>query len=485
MSPLSQSMALKVSMPEVLTAVKSLYADDLKPYGRIILRRLRERAASAVALEQGLDANAVDVESMPKIDPKRLRRTCEKCPHLRVIPEEGREFSVILAGHACHFLDVSSPNDPYPPQMWMDAAAYFQNLSGDDMRMPGGRYACACELARRGLPFLVGCSLGQVCHIIQLAISQKRILGYMEGSLVPYMHSEDWIKEQHAFHQQPISSKANTQLLPVATLEEVRAHLRGLLSEDGVVTLSNVKRLFRSRCGLELSETVLGHSRLFDLLHDVRFRDVCTIQAQKNGQLMVKPVGSRQTPCQLVAFPPVASLEPAFPASTPELWSTIDMGSISYPVTAAQMSAMPPNLAMLRSVRVDMGMESQWHGLSTGGSRSAIPSKFCSEELDESTDVPSLRDSSGSSGDETELRSPLSSLGEQAEFIRLEEEQSVAMLASTTAVIEQTPNVAPLRFQEREHMVKNTFIDIPSAADVGARRRRSSVPKSLGSRWSA
>merc|ERR1719512_331803 len=176
--------------------------------------------------------------------------------------------------------------------------------------------------------------------------------------------------------------------------------------------------------------------------------------------------------------------QPAFEASTPELWSTIDMGSVSYPMTATQMRAMPPSLSMLRSVRVDMGMESQWHGLSTGDSRSAIPSKHRSEESDDSTDLPSLRDCSASSGDESEMRSRLSSLCQQAEFIRLEEEQSVAILASTMTLQERTPTLVH-ELQEREHMVKNTFIEIPSPMTSGARRRRSSVPKDLGSRRSA
>ena len=78
------------------------------------------------------------------------------------------------------------------------------------------------------------------------------------------------------------------------------------------------------------------------------------------------------------------------------------MGSASYPMTATQMSAMPPNLSTLRSTHVDMGMESQWHGLSTGDSRSAIPSKRPIEESDDSTDLPSLRDCNGFSGHESE-----------------------------------------------------------------------------------
>merc|ERR1740121_780842 len=242
----------------------------------------------------------------------RLRRVCQTCPQLELQPEDGREFSVTLVGRPHQFLDACSPDDVYPSEMWLEAATYFQSLSKEEMYLPGGRYACARVLVGRGLPFIAGRSLGQVCHIVQLAISQKRILGYLEGQLVPYMHSEEWVKEQCAFHQQPICSKEGANSLPVASWEDARRGLLQLLASEtspelGVVTLSNVKRLFRSRFQLELSETALGHSRLFDLLHDVRFRDVCTVQAHRNGQLLVKRIeGPKHVPCQQLGLSPVA-----------------------------------------------------------------------------------------------------------------------------------------------------------------------------------
>merc|ERR1740139_455282 len=41
--------------------------------------------------------------------------------------------------------------------------------------------------------------------------------------------------------------------------------------------LSHVKRMFRWKIGLEVSETFLGHTRLCDLLADERLKDVCTV----------------------------------------------------------------------------------------------------------------------------------------------------------------------------------------------------------------
>merc|ERR1719210_1268723 len=55
---------------EVMEAVVSVAADELRPFGRVILKRLRENAAAAVARERGLSTEEVSPESMPRIDPK-------------------------------------------------------------------------------------------------------------------------------------------------------------------------------------------------------------------------------------------------------------------------------------------------------------------------------------------------------------------------------------------------------------------------------
>ncbi|CAE7223439.1 rsmB [Symbiodinium natans] len=55
------------------------------------------------------------------------------------------------------------------------------------------------------------------------------------------------------------------------------------------IPLSNVKRLFRSRFHIELSETALGHSKLSELLQDPRLQDICSVRLQGHGYV-VSPV---------------------------------------------------------------------------------------------------------------------------------------------------------------------------------------------------
>merc|ERR1712157_654963 len=132
------------------------------------------------------------------------------------------------------------------------------------------------------------------------AISQKRLLGHRDGRLVPYRVSDECAKAQCAQRQQAFSAKKaepDAGLL-VATWETTRACLHQLLLncpnrkdvEVGTLPLSDVKRLFRRQFGLELNETALGYTRVFDLLQDPRLRDVCTVHAQGNGQVTVRRV---------------------------------------------------------------------------------------------------------------------------------------------------------------------------------------------------
>lgn len=58
-------------------------------------------------------------------------------------------------------------------------------------------------------------------------------------------------------------------------------------SVDHAVPLSNVKRLFRARFHMELSETSLGHAKLSDLLHDPKLADICSVKLLDQGYFVV------------------------------------------------------------------------------------------------------------------------------------------------------------------------------------------------------
>lgn len=284
-----KAAALKVSISDVLAAVESLYHDRLRPYGRILLKRLGERLA--VDLSPAVTVTTVRVngkeggEIVPRIDTAHLRKSCERCRQLRVEAEEGGEYSVFLVGWPANFVDAQKEYDPFPSALWAAMSAFFaEGGAGAYLELPGGRYACARTLQTAGLPFMSGYVLGEICHLVQLAISHKKILGYLDGRIVPHFRSENVVKQQSADRLQPAWPLKKDDL-PVADRRQVRTCLQAILSspqcaERGGVPLPNIKRIFRSDYQLQLMETIFGHSRLHDLLLDPAFSDLCEVRLQ-------------------------------------------------------------------------------------------------------------------------------------------------------------------------------------------------------------
>jgi len=294
------AQGIRPSLEEVIAAVESLHTDQLKPSGRILRKRIAERA-SGLTMEAVYGAPAGSGQApLPEVDVGHLRSLCEGCRALCMEADEGGDWSAVLVGRSTVFVDVHSVEDIYPDELWAAAEAYFLSLDGMEMKLPGGRYACAQALLGRKLDFLTGCSLGQVCHIVQLAISERKILGYCSGTVVPYGHSQSMMKERCAEQQQPIAPSGapageDAPAMPLATWDVARKLLGEIFEEatqpgrEGppMVPLSNIKRLFRSRYHTELSETMLGHSRMADLMQDERFQDMCTLRLQKGGYVVI------------------------------------------------------------------------------------------------------------------------------------------------------------------------------------------------------
>jgi hypothetical protein len=284
---------------EVVAAVASLYLDQLKPFGRILRKRIAERH---VPVRKGL--------VLPEVDVSHIRAVCEECASLKLEAEEGGDWSVTLAGCPARFVDTYDPVDVYPEDLWTAAAEYFENAPREETTLQGGRYSCARTLLFRNLTFLANRSLGQVCHIIQLAITDRKLLGYLDGAVVPYSQSQSMMKEICASQQQACSNIcAEAASLKFATWDSAQSCLRTILAEAaavmdkpglGVVPISNIKRTFRTQFQLELSETILGYSKLSELLQDARFKHLCTVELEKDGYSVVQRG-------QAISPPPVES----------------------------------------------------------------------------------------------------------------------------------------------------------------------------------
>merc|ERR550532_2529358 len=102
--------------------------------------------------------------------------------------------------------------------------------------LPRGRYASAQAFVARELPFLSGRSLGEVCHIVQVALSKRRLLGYIEGAIVPYACSTSMVKSRCAQQRCPVPALQGgelqqRQVLAVADWAAARVKLREILAD--------------------------------------------------------------------------------------------------------------------------------------------------------------------------------------------------------------------------------------------------------------
>mmetsp|Transcript_44202 Transcript_44202/g.76978 ORF Transcript_44202/g.76978 Transcript_44202/m.76978 type:complete len:563 (-) Transcript_44202:468-2156(-) len=277
----------KVQMVEIspallLAAVESLYADELKPVGRILRKRITEMWPTFRSKRaEG---------TIPDVGAEQLRTLCRANPLLTVEPEEGGDFSALLVGRQQSFVDIYNTQDSYSSEMWFGLRAYCESPRGQEMSLPGGRYACAQAISALGLPCLAGYSLGRMCHIVQLAITQKKILGYMNGAVVAYSKSQSKVKEQLALEGNALTATGQSEeTLRVASMREAQDGMLQILQDaSGRVPLSNVKRFFRTNVELELSETSLGQAKLSELLNGDHFKGICVVELQETGYVVVE-----------------------------------------------------------------------------------------------------------------------------------------------------------------------------------------------------
>jgi hypothetical protein len=270
-----------------------MYADQVKPYGRLLRKRIVEQAEML-----GLGQVEVDEAAL------RQACICNQCLH--IVQEEAGEWVCYMHGKQVSFIDATDPKDCYPPELWQafeEYLEYLANFAGgadeEKAKLPGGRYACAKELKDRNLYFLQGRPLGQICHIVQLAISQKHLLGHTDMGLVPYRLSHTAKKHASAKMQKAVPTRGNR---PVATMDDVvrimqvemqKAWIQAQSSippQEPSIPLSNIKRIFRGSYKMDLSETFLGCSKVSELFeNEPRLRNICSVKLREHGYVVTAP----------------------------------------------------------------------------------------------------------------------------------------------------------------------------------------------------
>ena len=145
------------------------------------------------------------------------------------------------------------------------------------MKVPGGSYSCA------------------------QAIVERRLLGYLQSAIAPHVHSQSKGRDECAVRQQVFVGASEVSHVRLVSWATARTCVMEFLAEavrDGSSCLpcSNVKRLLRTSCVLELIETTLNYMKLTELLQDARLSDSWTMQLQEHGRTAVPATGTEDEP---------------------------------------------------------------------------------------------------------------------------------------------------------------------------------------------
>mmetsp|Transcript_63140 Transcript_63140/g.150531 ORF Transcript_63140/g.150531 Transcript_63140/m.150531 type:complete len:467 (+) Transcript_63140:128-1528(+) len=303
---------------DILAAVESLYIDRLKPWGRILRKRLLELHMARLCVDKEQGQNAQSLLHHIFRQTEKLEAVCRKNSRLHVFADEvaeGGDWWAEIIGQSCDFVNAQSPVDVYPEEMWFAASEFFCNPKNQELALPRSRYDCALALVAMELPFLQGLTLGEVCHIVQLCISQKKLLGQRKGALVPYEQSDSRAKELRA--AEGIADEDCDESSPVATWGQLAEGLQDILSHQDYIPLATLKQHFNGSQVTKLSETALGYSKLSELVQDERLKDICRLQLDNKGYFVVPAEENKN-----VRVTPKQPSPPGLPAKAAPSWDT-------------------------------------------------------------------------------------------------------------------------------------------------------------------
>ncbi|KEP64990.1 UNVERIFIED_CONTAM: hypothetical protein HHA_244360 [Hammondia hammondi] len=206
------------------------------------------------------------------------------------LPQQGERavFFTIDPPNAKGWIDINDPHDPYPPSMWTAFSNFLYDkflLSSAPNGIGGGRYGLAKYLKQLGLPFFKGFSLGQLCHVVQLAISHKFLLAYEDNVLKPVTACAVFA---NALLGLPDAKRRGKKC--ITDITEIQYCIDYLLQMyPSGFTLSTLKRKLKDLYGRELCQTVFHCAKLVDLMNLPELRKVCRIAKDARHIKVVPP----------------------------------------------------------------------------------------------------------------------------------------------------------------------------------------------------
>lgn len=224
----------------LVRTLESLYKDRIKPMANYVKGRLKERSSPEAVVRAFVDLYSQHADLF------------------RVQDNAGsEEAAVFFASEPPWFkgwVDIDAADDPYDENMWQELKKFLEG----GHTFAGGRYGMARELMQRNLSFLAPYSLGEVCHIVQLAIQQRKIIVYHKKMLKPMQPT--------LCQPAPTNGAGSLDLEEIATLFQLcRVLFKTLKSHPQGIRLDRMKQMIKEECSCRLNEMAFQCTKLIEL----------------------------------------------------------------------------------------------------------------------------------------------------------------------------------------------------------------------------
>jgi len=254
---------------EMLSSVlESLYRDRIKPMASYVKGRLKEKQAPEPIIKGFVNvylqhADLFEVQRPTKDDTVIL--FCKDPSWFQ------------------GWVDMDSLEDTYDESMWEDLERFLDGQHA----FAGGRYGTARELIQRNLPFLAPFSLGEVCHIIQLAIQKRKLIVYHRKMLKPI---QSIMAQQEEDNRN--SKNGNTPDSEIKDASQLCfLLLRAFVRNPSRIPLSRLKTMLKNDFGSTLIETSFMCTKLRELFTLPPLDTTFTVSSEDNGKAIFIDLG--------------------------------------------------------------------------------------------------------------------------------------------------------------------------------------------------
>jgi hypothetical protein len=253
----------------LISALESLYEDRIKPMANYVKGRLKERSCPDSLVKNFADLYGEHPDLFQIVRPSAL-------------DEEITIFMVTEPSWFKGWVDIDSPDDPYDEKLW---GAFGDFLNGEHT-FAGGRYGMARELMQRNLPFFSEHSLGEVCHIVQLAIQHRRLIVYHRKMLKPI---------QTVLQPQP--TPAATPGVPegddIKDMDDLCGVLfRMLMHHPQGLRLCRLKQMIKHEFTRKLSEMSFQCTKLIELFNMEPLASTFVLDTENDGKSIYVRMGN-------------------------------------------------------------------------------------------------------------------------------------------------------------------------------------------------